>query len=82
MRKPRVPLRRRALGAAVAVSVLALAACSGTDDGSSSSGTGKPVSGGSLTFATNTDGPASTRTRARPMSTASTPARSLTPWSR
>ena len=59
MPTPRVPLRRGvAAGLAPAVAVLAvLSACSGTDVGeSSAAGAGTPVSGGTLTFAVNSDG--------------------------
>ncbi|WP_027346906.1 ABC transporter substrate-binding protein [Hamadaea tsunoensis] len=58
MRTFRRSLRSRAWGVALTASVLAgLSACAGADPGdSAASGTTTPVSGGTLTFAVNTDG--------------------------
>ncbi len=47
----------RFFGAVAAVALLVLSACSGTDTGTTTAGAaGAPVSGGTLTFAVNTDG--------------------------
>jgi peptide/nickel transport system substrate-binding protein len=58
MRTLRPPRRGAAnLAMVVAVPLLAISACSGTDaGGSSAAAAGTPVSGGILTFAVNTDG--------------------------
>jgi peptide/nickel transport system substrate-binding protein len=46
----------RALGLALLLPAITVAACSGTDAGGSSADAGAPISGGALTFAVNTDG--------------------------